>query len=163
MMSRFSRRMTSCRPRLIRLSTILILASVFVLGQASPPPCSDTGAAFGGPMAALKPADVLLAILSPRAGETMPEYMPDESVTVTVDYWGPRLLGAKSARKVDDYHLVFFLDVDDAPYVGSLSAVPRCNSSIVHSDTTRATFAHVMHGAHTLSVMLVGSNDISVN
>jgi hypothetical protein len=113
--------------------------------------------------AALRPSDVLLSITGPRAGEAVVESMPDEAVTVSVDYWGPHLLATRDTHKIDDYHLVFFLDVDDRPYVGTTSPPPRCNPSIVHSDVPRVTFEHVLHGSHTVYVMLAGGNDISVN
>jgi hypothetical protein len=93
----------------------------------------------------------------------VPEAQPDESVTVMVDYWGPRLAAARAARSIDDYHLAFFLDVDATPYIGTLAPTPRCNASIVHAASTSATFDHVMRGPHTVAVLLVGSNDISVN
>ncbi|MBV8715224.1 MAG: hypothetical protein JOZ65_09160 [Chloroflexi bacterium] len=91
------------------------------------------------------------------------EAMPAESLSVTVDYWGPRLVAAGAAHNVDDYHLVFFLDTDDSAYVGTGAPIPRCNSKIVHAITTSVSFEHVPHGSHTLYVLLVGSNDISVN
>lgn len=148
------------------LSALVMLASALLVGQAAPPPpprCSDTNSRIGGDAAALRPAEVLLAITRPRAGEMVPEVMPAEAVTVSVDYWGPRLMAAAGAHKVDEYHLVFLLDVDNGKYVGTLAPTPRCAAGIVHTDSTGATFDHVMHGWHTVTVMLVGSNDVSVN
>lgn len=114
-------------------------------------------------VAALKPAEVLLAISTPRAGETLANVAPTDSVTFSVDYWGPRLLPAESAHAVDDYHLVFVLDEDAAPYIGTLQPLPVCDSHIVHSATTRVTIDNVLHGSHALAVLLVGSNNVSVN
>jgi hypothetical protein len=155
--------MTSQRRRLTSVSALLILASSILTAQTPPPSCADRGSGLLETMPALRPPDVLLSITTPRAGEMVAEAMPEQAISVTIDYWGPRLEGTKNAHKVDDYHLVFFLDVDDAPYVGTLSPVPRCNSSIRHSDTSKATFDHVLHGPHTVYVMLVGGNDVSVN
>jgi len=140
-----------------------MFASTILVGQAGSAPCSNKGSTLSVTAAALRPADVLLAITRPRAGEMVTEVMPSQSVTVTVDYWGPRLVAADQAHNVDEYHLVFFLDTDDAAYVGSLTPAPRCTARMLHSASPSATFDHVMRGSHTVSVMLVGSNDVSVN
>ena len=145
------------------LSALLILTTALLVGQASPNPCAESGSKVGGDAAALRPAGVLLAITSPRAGEMVSEALPLASVTVSVDYWGPRLVAPTIANRVDDYHLVFFLDADDSAYVGTMVPTPRCNASIIHSANTSATFDHVIHGWHTVYVLLVGSNDVSVN
>jgi hypothetical protein len=147
----------------IGLNAVLILASAMMMGQVAPPPCTDTASPVGAGAAALRPPDVLLAISRPRAGEMVAETQPDDSITVMVDYWGPRLAAARVAHNIDDYHLAFLLDMDAAPYIGTLAPTPRCTASIVHSATGSATFDHVMRGPHTVSVLLVGSNDISVN
>ena len=144
-------------------SALFIAASVILLVQSSPTPCAETNSKAGGDAAALRPSNVLLAITSPRAGEMVSIGMPQESVSVTVDYWGPHLVAPNAARKIDDDHLVFFLDTDDNAYVGTLAPTPRCNPNIVHTATTSATFYHVMHGGHAIHVLLVGSNDVSVN
>jgi hypothetical protein len=121
------------------------------------PACGPGGAA------ALKPSDVLLAITSPRAGETMVEQRPTDSIQLTVDYWGPRLASPEVARTIDEYHLAYFLDEDAAAYVGTLRAIPRCNPRIVHSAQTSITFEDVRPGSHSLTVVLTGSNNIAVN
>jgi hypothetical protein len=141
----------------------LLFAGAAAVAQTPIAKCDDAGSNIGGSAAALRPSDVLLAITSPRAGEMVAEAMPSESVSVSVDFWGPRLVAAATARKIDDYHLVFFLDIDDAAYLGTLMPTPRCNPKIVHTASTSASFDHVAHGAHAVYVMLVGSNDISVN
>lgn len=148
------------------LGASLVLAMALLIGQPAPtpaPPCDDANARAGGGAAALRPPDVLLSISSPRAGEMMPEAMPAQEITVTVDYWGPRLVAAASAHAIDEYHLVFFLDVDDDAYVGTLLPAPRCTTAITHSAARSATFGRVVRGPHTVYVMLVGSNDVSVN
>jgi hypothetical protein len=113
--------------------------------------------------AALQPSDVLLMISSPRAGETVVESSTDESIALTVDYWGPRLLIGTAAHAVDDYHLAYLLDEAATPYIGTLTPIPRCDPHVVHSAATRVTFDHVPHGSHVVVVLLVGSNDVSVN
>jgi hypothetical protein len=113
--------------------------------------------------AALKPSEVVLAVSAPRAGETILAVGPTETVTFAIDYWGPRLIDAAEAHAMDDYHLVFFLDEEASPYVGTMMPIPRCNPHILHSVVTRVTFDHVAHGSHTLSVVLTGSNNVSVN
>lgn len=113
-------------------------------------------------VAALKPADVLLAITAPRAGESIARHSPNDSVTVSADYWGPRLVPADAARAIDNNHLVYLLDQDASPYVGTLQPLPICDQHIVHTDATRATFDNVRHGSHVLVVLLVGSNNVSV-
>jgi hypothetical protein len=80
-----------------------------------------------------------------------------------VDYWGPKLVAAQLAHGIDDYHLAYFLDADPAAYTGTLLPIPRCVRGIQHSTSTRVTFDNVMKGSHTLHVLLVGSNDVSVN
>lgn len=155
--------MTHIQRTPIALSAFLLFTSSMLVGQVSPTPCADVGSRIRSDAAALRPSGVLLAITSPRAGETVTETSPSESITLTVDYWGPRLVAGESSDRVDDYHLVFFLDTNDSAYVGTMSPAPRCNPLIVHAASTSVTFDHVMHGWHTVYVMLVGSNDISVN
>lgn len=148
------------------LSACLVLAMADLLGQPAPTPaprCEDINSRSGGDAAALRPPDVLLSITSPRAGEMVPEVMPAQEITVAVDYWGPRMVAATSAHAVDEYHLVFFLDTDDSGYIGSLLPVPRCNTAITHTTERSVTFGHVLRGPHIAYVMLVGSNDVSVN
>jgi hypothetical protein len=130
--------------------------------NAAAAPCEEASARTAT-AAALRPPDVLLAISAPRAGETIVEVEPSETITVAVDYWGPRLVPASSAHAVDEYHLVYFLDADASAYLGSLLTIPHCDPHIVHSSETHLTFDHVMHGSHSLQVMLTGSNDVSVN
>jgi hypothetical protein len=113
--------------------------------------------------AALKPSEILLAISEPRAGETIVETPGSESISPSVDYWGPKLVDPAAARAIDDYHLAYFLDEDPSPYIGTLLPIPRCNARIIHSAATRVTFDAVAHGSHALAVVLTGSNGVSVN
>ena len=149
--------------RAVRLVLGMAIAVFGVLPvEAAPAPCED-GPPKPASVAALRPTDVLLAIASPHAGETAVEGPTADSVTVAVEYWGPPLSSAGAAHAVDEYHLAYFLDYDASAYVGTLLAIPRCDPRIIHSIATHVTFDHVMHGSHSLHVLLTGSNDVSVN
>jgi len=111
----------------------------------------------------LKPSEVLLAISAPRAGETLLEVPPSESVTFSVDYWGPFLVAADRTHGVDSYHLVYILDVDASQYIGTLQSMPDRDQNVVHTTAARVTFDHVVPGSHALTVLLAGSNNVSVN
>jgi hypothetical protein len=145
----------------------LAVAAVLVTTTtASPAPALATGCAetLGqADAAALKPTDVLLAVSTPRAGETVVNVAPNESVTLSVDYWGPRLVPPDGAHAVDEYHLVYILDEDASPYIGTLQRLPVCDARVVHSAATRVTLDNVSHGSHALAVLLAGSNNVSVN
>jgi len=80
-----------------------------------------------------------------------------------VSYSGPTLVPAAAARKLDDYHLHYFLDVDPMPYLGTTLPVPMGDPRIVHTAATTVTFDDVAPGMHSLAVLLTGSNHISVN
>jgi hypothetical protein len=140
----------------------LVTTSLPGLAHMSSAPCAEDQPR-SSTLAALRPADVLLSVSGPRAGEMIAEVPPDDSVTLSVDYWGPRLVPASSAGAIDQYHLVYFFDESDAPYVGTLQPIPRCNPHILHSVETRLTMDHVMHGSHAFAVLLAGSNNVSVN
>jgi hypothetical protein len=146
---------------LVSVSAVATGSTAALAVEATPAPgCSEVPAA-PAPVAALKPSDVLLAISSPRAGETA--VASDGVLAVSVDYWGPRLVRAEEARAVDEYHLTFFLDADPAPFVGSLLPTPRCHPRVMHSAVSRVSFPDVTNGSHSLAVLLVGSNHVSVN
>jgi hypothetical protein len=145
----------------VLLAATLAAASGPNPAYADSPKCSEDFAPAG--MAALKPADVLLTISDPRAGETITEVAPDESVAVAVDYWGPTLVAANVGGSIDRYHLAYLLDVDATPYIGTLLPVPHCDPHVQHTADKRVTFDHVPHGIHALAVLLAGSNNVSVN
>ncbi len=111
--------------------------------------------------AALKPTPVMLAITSPRAGETIDA--PDGRLTISVEYWGPQLVEPEAARAIDQDHLAFFLDADPTPYVGTLIPMPKCDPRVAHSALMRWTFPDVSSGSHSAAVLLAGSNRVSVN
>jgi hypothetical protein len=145
----------------LALATLFAAGTMATPGLAATTTCAETlGQASA---AALKPSDVLLAINQPRAGETLQVSGPSDSVTFSVDYWGPRLVAADGAHAMDDYHLVYILDEDASPYLGTLQPLPVCDKRIMHSAATRVTFDNVVHGSHALSVLLAGSNNVSVN
>jgi hypothetical protein len=110
--------------------------------------------------AAPRPAGVSLMITSPTAGQTV---NASGSVTVIVSYIGPTLVAAANATKLDDYHLHYLLDVDPTPYIGTTVPIPLGDSRIMHTAATTITFDNVAPGSHTLTVIMSGSNHISVN
>jgi len=63
---------------------------------------------------------------------------------------------------LDQYHLHYFLDVSAAPSLETLVPVPLGDPRILHAATTEVQFDNVPRGAHTVTVMLTGSNNISV-
>jgi len=89
--------------------------------------------------------------------------VPLGSIQVSVDYAGPTLVAAADARKLDDYHLHYFLDVDATPYLGTVVPVPLDDARIIHTAATQVSFENVGPGRHTMTVMLSGANHISVN
>jgi hypothetical protein len=144
---------------------VLAISGVIAAALADPVPtreetCAEPPAS-PATVAALKPADATLAITSPRAGETVSA--PGGLLSVDVEYWGPRLVEANEARSVDEYHLVFLLDVASTAYVGTLRPVPRCTNRVISGAVTHVIFRNVASGVHSLTVLLVGSNDVAVN
>jgi hypothetical protein len=145
-----------------RLLLALALATVSTPSVAADGACAEDPAKPAS-AAALRPSEVLLSISEPRAGELVGPTAPADSVTLVVDYWGPRLVPVSVTGAVDQYHLVFFFDEDASPYIGTMIPMPHCNPHIVHTASTHVTIDHVMHGSHSLAVLLSGSNNVSVN
>jgi hypothetical protein len=108
--------------------------------------------------AAPRPAGASLRIAEPGAGQVI----PPGSVPVSVRYNGPPLVPAASATKLDDYHLHYFLDESATPYLGTLVAVPMDSPRIIHSSGKQVQFENVSVGSHMVTVMLTGSNHVSV-
>jgi hypothetical protein len=129
-----------------------------LLPSPSPSPAASPSASPAAAAAAPKPADVSLRITAPAAGQTLPA----GSVQATVDYSGPPLVAAANATRLDDYHLHYFLDENATAYIGTLVPVPMGNPRIIHTAATQVTFDNVAAGSHTLTVLLTGSNHISV-
>jgi hypothetical protein len=150
-------------------AALALAVALFILpgpihGDAAPTTQCPDGSAGAPTAAALRPAGVLLALSFPRAGESVSRAQPSDSITLGVDYWGPKLVASTGPRPIDaNYHLVFLLDDDASSYFDTLSPIPRCDAHIVHTEETHVTFDHVLHGEHYLWVVLVGSNDVSVN
>jgi hypothetical protein len=148
--------------RIFTATVVAALLGAALQSRVDAAPCVELPERPAG-AAALKPAEVLLAINAPRAGETVVGTGQRDSVSLGVDYWGPRLVPGPEARAVDDYHLAFFVDEDPSPYLGTLLPIPRCNPRIVHTASTRVTFDDLPHGSHALAVVLAGSNNVAVN
>jgi hypothetical protein len=81
---------------------------------------------------------------------------------VSIDYTGPQLVPAAEAKKLDDYHLHYFLDEDAKPYIGTSLPIPTGNPKIVHSAAKEVSFDNVAAGSHTVAVVMSGNNHISV-
>jgi hypothetical protein len=128
--------------------------------KASPAssPSPGLAAPSPSPAAAPKPADASLTITAPKDGDSVSA----GPVKVTIEYTGPALVPAAEAKKLDDYHLHYFLDEDATPYIGTTTPVPTGNPEIIHSAATEVTFENVASGEHTITVLLTGNNHISV-
>ena len=128
----------------------------------SPPTAAPTSVAkpavSGNPVAP-RPTDASLKIMSPKAGDALSV----GGVKVSVNYTGPALIPGAEAKKLDDYHLHYFLDEDAGAYVGSGMPIPTGNPKIVHSAAKEVSFDNVPPGAHTVSVVMSGNNHVSVN
>jgi hypothetical protein len=146
----------------VAMTALLIAAICVLVAQASAAPCTEASPGVAD-AAALRPSQVFLAIATPRAGEMVTEDMQSQSLTIMIDYSGTRLVAPENARAIDEYHLAYFLDSDASGFAGTLLPTPRCDAHVVQSASTTVTFEHVMRGPHMLWVMLVGSNNVSVN
>jgi hypothetical protein len=81
-----------------------------------------------------------------------------------VDYKGPTLVPAAESKKLDDYHLHYFLDEDATPFIGATPLpIPTGNPKIVHSAALQVTFDNVAAGSHTVTVVMTGNNHISLS
>ena len=131
-----------------------LVPSVTASPSASASPSPAVSAAV-----APRPANATLQIAAPTAGQTLPA----GPVQVRVTYSGPPLVPVASATALDQYHLHYLLDVSAAPYVGTLVPVPLGDPRIVHTAATEVQFDNVSSGSHTVTLMLSGSDHISVN
>jgi hypothetical protein len=121
----------------------------------SPGPSPSASALTAAP----RPAGASLAFTEPTAGGTVAA----GSVAATVNYSGPTLVAAGNATKLDDYHIHYLIDVDATPYIGTTVAIPLSDPRIIHTAATSVTIDNVAAGPHTLTVVMTGSNHISVN
>jgi hypothetical protein len=149
------------------IGIVLVGAAVATLAACSAPavspsppvPTSATKPASSGNPVAPRPADAALKIMTPKAGEALNA----GPLKVSVTYTGPALIPGAEAKKLDDYHLHFFLDEDAGAYLASGMPIPAGNPKIVHSAAKEVNFDNLPPGAHTVSVVMSGNNHVSVS
>jgi hypothetical protein len=129
------------------------------VSPSPPAPTSVTKPASSGNPVAPRPSDAALKIITPKAGEAFHA----GPVKVSVTYTGPALISGAEAKKLDDYHLHYFLDEDAGAYLGSGMPIPAGNPKIVHSAAKEVNFDNLPPGAHTVSVVMSGNNHVSVS
>src|SRR5438105_8284647 len=95
-------------------------------GSAKPSSAASASPSFS---AAPAPLNVDLSVTAPKEGATL----PIGDVTVTYDITGVTLVPAADAKKLDDYHLHVFLDVDPTPYLQQFKPVPTGDDRVVHT------------------------------
>jgi hypothetical protein len=139
---------------------IVLLGAACVTPTVSsvPIPAPTVAAQPAAPASAARPAAASLKIISPQPGEGLPA----GTIKVSLSYSGPTLVPGAQAMKLEDYHLHYFLDEDATPYIGTARPIPTGNPHIVHSAASEVGFDNVSPGSHTLSVVMTGSNHISV-
>jgi hypothetical protein len=137
-----------------------------VVAGCSAPAAVPTTAPLTAPVAnaaatagASSPTGATLKILSPSTGGTVGL----GAVKVSVNYAGPTLVPGPEAKKLDDYHLHYFLDEDANGFVQGARPIPTGNPHIIHSAAKEVTFDNVGSGSHTLAVVMSGNNHIPVN
>ena len=134
---------------------VVVAVSACTAPNAPTPAAAPQQAAQQGP-AATKPADATLKITSPTAGEIVHA----GQLKVIINYGGPTLVPGAEAKKLDDYHLHYFLDEDASPYISAPKPIPTGNAHIVHSAAKEVTFDNVGAGTHTVAVVMSGNNHI---
>ena len=142
------------------------MLSIVVAGCSAPaavpsaaPPTAPPAANAAVTARAPSPTGATLKILSPTAGGTVGL----GAVKVSVNYAGPTLVPGPEAKKLDDYHLHYFLDEDANGFVQGARPIPTGNPHIIHSAAKEVTFENVGNGAHTVAVVMSGNNHIPVN
>jgi len=130
----------------IAIATTLAVACT----QAAPPPS-------GNPVAT-KPNGAVLKIASPSQNGTV----GSGAVKVSVSYNGPTLIPGAEAKKLDDYHLHYFLDEDASAFISGARSIPAGNPHIVHTAATEVTFENLPAGQHTVTVVMSGNNHVPV-
>ena len=143
------------------LTAAAILACSLVVACApgpatSPPPATNVPATVNP--AAPKPADASMKIVSPTQGAVV----SNGPIKVSVSYSGPTLVPGAEARKLDDYHLHYFLDEDATSYLSGGKSIPAGNPHIVHSGAKEVTFDKLTPGPHTIAVVMSGNNHVAV-
>jgi len=133
-----------------------IRAGVVVLATSLLVACAQ--AAPANPTVAPKPNDAVLKIASPGQDGTVGA----GAVKVNVTYNGPKLIPGAEARKLDDYHLHYFVDEDATAFVSGAKSIPTGNPRIVHSAATEVAFDILLPGRHTITVVMSGNNHVPV-
>ena len=53
--------------------------------------------------------------------------------------------------------------MDPTPYIGTTTPIPMGNPNIIHTADTHVTFENVAPGTHQLTLILTGSNHVSLS
>jgi hypothetical protein len=132
---------------------------VNTLPAAAPAAPSNPQSASNGAAVAPRPSEASVSIVSPTNGEVVKA----GSVKVSISYSGQPLVPGAQATRLTDYHLHYLLDVDPKPYLGTGLPIPTGRPDIVHSAATEVTFENVAPGDHSVSIVMGGSNHVSVD
>ena len=108
--------------------------------------------------AAARPNGAALKIVTP----TQDSVLNGGTIKVSVDYTGPTLVPGAEAKKLDDYHLHYFLDEDASTYLSGGKSIPAGNPHIMHSAAKEVSFDNLTPGHHTLVVVMSGNNHVPV-
>jgi hypothetical protein len=156
---------TPLNQRLAGAVLVLLLAGCSSPAQTVAPTAAPKPTAAAQPAsaaatsAAPKPADATLQIMSPKNGEVVSA----GPVKVSINYVGPTLVPGAEAKKLDDYHLHYFLDEDPSAFLNAPRPIPTGNPHIVHSAAKEVTFDGVAPGSHTVAIVMSGNNHIPVS
>jgi hypothetical protein len=135
----------------IRAGAIVVATTLAVAcTQVAPTPSASAGAA--------RPDGATLKIASPSLSGSAGH----EAVKVSATYAGPKLIPGADAKKLDDYHLHYFLDEDASPFIDGGRSIPMGNPHIVHSAATEVSFENLAAGQHTITVVMTGNNHVPV-
>jgi len=142
-------------------TAVAICAFGLVVGcapTAAPNAPAATSAPAAANPAAPKPAEANIKIVSPAQDVVL----SGSSIKISINYSGPTLVPGAEARKLDDYHLHYFLDEDATAYLGGGKSIPAGNPHIVHSAAREVTFDNLTPGRHTVAVVMSGNNHVAV-
>jgi len=135
-----------------------IRAGAIVLATSLVVACTQAAPTATGNPVATKPSGAVLKIASPIQNGVVGA----AAVKVSVTYDGPKLIPGTEAKKLDDYHLHYFLDEDATAFVNGARSIPAGNPHIVHSAATEVTFDNLPAGKHTVTVVMSGNNHVPV-
>jgi hypothetical protein len=139
----------------------LLATTAFVLTSGVVAACGQQPAITQQPAAnpaASKPSGAELKIATPAANQSV----GTGAVKISVTYNGPTLVPGAEAKKLDDYHLHYFLDEDATPFLSGGKSIPAGNPRIVHSAAREVTFENLSAGKHTVTVVMSGNNHVAV-